>query len=107
MDASRFEIRLLGPFNVRQQGTPVGPAGSKRRGLLALLALHARQVVPVSELIDGLWGDDPPASAANLVQTYVSAWKKVLEPALDDDGGSSRIVTVGPGYRLDITAAEL
>jgi predicted ATPase/DNA-binding SARP family transcriptional activator len=107
MDASRFEIRLLGPFDVRQRGKPVGPAGSKRRGLLALLALHPRRVVPVSELIDGLWGDSPPASAANLVQTYVSAWRKVLEPAVDDGGGSSRIVTVGPGYRLDVMAAEL
>jgi predicted ATPase/DNA-binding SARP family transcriptional activator len=107
MDASRFEIRLLGPFDVRQRGEPVGPAGSKRRGLLALLALRARQVVPVSELIDGLWGDAPPASAANLVQTYVSAWRKALEPTGEDGGGISRIVTVGPGYRLDVTAAEL
>src|ERR1700730_11996680 len=99
MDAGELEIRLLGPFDVRQGGGPVGPAGSKRRGLLALLALRAGRVVPVGELIDGLWGDACPASAANLVQTYVSALRKALEPDRARRGGGGRIVTVGPGYR--------
>jgi predicted ATPase/DNA-binding SARP family transcriptional activator/DNA-binding CsgD family transcriptional regulator len=107
MDADELEIRLLGPFDVRQGGGPVGPAGSKRRGLLALLALRAGRVVPVSELIDGLWGDAAPASAANLVQTYVSAWRKALEADRPGRGGGSRIVTVGPGYRLYVMAGEL
>jgi predicted ATPase/DNA-binding SARP family transcriptional activator/DNA-binding CsgD family transcriptional regulator len=107
MDAGEFEIRLLGPFGVRQRGRSAGPAGSKRRGLLALLALQAGRVVPVSELIDGLWGEAPPASAANLVQTYVSAWRKALEADWAARGGSSRIVTLGPGYRLYVMAGEL
>ena len=106
MESGEFEIRLLGPFDVRQRGRPTGPAGSKRRGLLALLALRADRVVPVGELIDGLWGAAPPASAANLVQTYVSAWRKALEPDRAGRGGS-RIATVGPGYRLHVTAEEL
>jgi hypothetical protein len=93
MDVGEFEIRLLGPFDVRQRGRPAGPAGSKRRGLLALLALRAGRVVPVGELIDGLWGETAPASAANLVQTYVSAWRKALEADRAGRGGSGRMTS--------------
>ena len=106
MDAARLHVRLLGPFEVLVDGRPVGPAGERRRGLLALLALEANTVVPVEALVDRMWGESPPASALNVVQTYVSAWRKVL----DADGRTSpsgrRLQTVGAGYRLGLTTDE-
>lgn len=60
--------------------------------LLALLALHAPRSVGRSELIDALWGEQPPASAVNAVQVLVSALRKSLGPA--------SIVIAGDGYRL-------
>ena len=104
---SGVEFRLLGPFHVLRDGQPVGPAGPKRRGLLAMLVLRANHTVPVEDLIGGLWADNPPPSAANLVQTYVSAWRKTLEPGRAARGGGDRIVTVGPGYRLRTEPGEL
>ena len=104
---SGVEFRLLGPFHVLRDGQPVGPAGPKRRGLLAMLVLRANHTVPVEDLIGGLWADDPPPSAANLVQTYVSAWRKTLEPRRAARGGGDRLVTVGPGYRLRTEPGEL
>jgi DNA-binding SARP family transcriptional activator/tetratricopeptide (TPR) repeat protein len=104
---SGVEFRLLGPFHVLRDGQPVGPAGPKRRGLLAMLVLRANHTVPVEDLIGGLWADDPPPSAANLVQTYVSAWRKTLEPGRAARGGGDRLVTVGPGYRLRTEPGEL
>ena len=101
------EFRLLGPFHVLWDGQLVGPAGAKRRGLLAMLVLRANHTVPVEDLIGGLWADDPPPSAANLVQTYVSAWRKTLEPGRAARGGGDRLATVGPGYRLRIEPGEL
>ena len=93
---AELHVGLLGPFEVRIAGEPVGPAGARRRGLLALLALESGVVVPVETLVDRLWGDDPPASAVNVVQTYVSAWRRVL-------GGREGVLrTVGAGYSLVI-----
>jgi DNA-binding SARP family transcriptional activator/tetratricopeptide (TPR) repeat protein len=102
-----LQFRVLGPFEVLDKGQPTGPAGAKRRGLLAVLALQANRQVMVADLIDGLWADRPPPSAANLVQTYVSAWRKVLEPAATTRDGTARLVTVGHAYRLRVEPGEL
>jgi predicted ATPase/DNA-binding SARP family transcriptional activator len=106
MDAGRLHVRLLGPFEVLVDGDPVGPAGERRRGLLSLLALEANAVVPVETLVDRMWGESPPASAVNVVQTYVSAWRKVLDVDGRTSRGSRRLHTVGAGYRLELAPEE-
>jgi DNA-binding SARP family transcriptional activator/DNA-binding beta-propeller fold protein YncE len=73
-----MEIRLLGPVEVVVEGRPVELGGAKQRALLAILALHANHVVPASRLIDDLWPDQPPDSAANTLQGYVSRLRKAL-----------------------------
>jgi DNA-binding SARP family transcriptional activator len=72
-----------------------------------MLALRANQPVPVSDLIDGLWGDRPPPSAANLVQTYVSAWRRVVEPDWPRRAGVARLTAVGHTYQLRLEPGEL
>ncbi len=66
--------------------------------MLALLALRANRTVSADELIDGLWAERPPASAAKNVQLYVSRLRK----ALDANGTDARIVTRGRGYELQL-----
>ena len=102
-----LRIRLLGSFDVIVAGESVAPAGAKRRALLALLALHTNEVVPVERLVDGIWGDDPPASAVNLVHTYVSLWRRVLDDRLGAGAGRLRLERVGSGYRLHLQPDEL
>jgi DNA-binding SARP family transcriptional activator len=101
-----MEVRVLGPFEVLVGDVTSGPHGDKRRGLLAMLVLAANQSVPVGDLIDGLWGSRPPPSATNLVQTYVSAWRKALEPTRDRRR-AGRLTTVGAGYQLSLQTEEL
>ena len=84
---------------------PTRPA-SDTRGLLALLALEANTVVPVDSLVARMWGEDPPPSAVNVVQTYVSAWRKVLDPAGRTSPDGRRLETVGSGYRLRLATDE-
>jgi DNA-binding SARP family transcriptional activator len=60
--ANSLEIGLLGPFEVVAGGRQVDVSGTKRHGLLALLALHRGRVLGVDELIDALWGAELPAS---------------------------------------------
>jgi DNA-binding SARP family transcriptional activator len=92
------EIRLLGRVDALVNGRPLPLRGSKQRGVLAMLALRANRTVSADDLIDGLWGDRPTASAAKNVQHYVSRLRK----ALDADGSEVQIVTRGRGYELQL-----
>src|ERR1700756_2811270 len=87
----RFEI--LGPFEVTDdQGCVLALGGRKQRGVLAILLLHAGEVVSSERLIDELWGERPPATAAKTIQVYVSNLRKAL--------GDGVLVTRGHGYLL-------
>src|SRR5215213_8347156 len=94
---SGTEIRLLGPIDVTLDGRPVVLGATKQRAVLAMLALRPGEVVSVDELIGGLWGEAPPASAVKLVQLHVSQLRKLL------DGGDAEIVTRGRGYELRLS----
>jgi len=93
-------IGVLGPLEVRLDASPAGPGGARRRGLLAILASQPNAVHSVASLIDGLWGEEPPASAVNVVQTYVSAWRKAL------GGDEAPLSRVGAGYRLTLAPEQ-
>jgi predicted ATPase/DNA-binding SARP family transcriptional activator len=99
---AELRVRVLGPLQVTVAGREIGPGGPLRRSLLALLALRPGEVVPVGALVDGVWGDDPPATATGVLHTYVSTWRKALEAA----GPAPRIDTVGVGYRLHLAEGE-
>jgi predicted ATPase/DNA-binding SARP family transcriptional activator len=102
--ADRLRVRLLGPLDVTVGDSGIGPEGSFRRSLFALLALHANEVVGMDELVDGLWGDSPPRSATGVVQTYVSTWRRSLDDA--EAAGGKHIATSGTGYRLRLDEDE-
>jgi ABC-type transport system substrate-binding protein/DNA-binding SARP family transcriptional activator/DNA-binding beta-propeller fold protein YncE len=88
------DVRLLGPIELTLDGRGVEVGASKQRAVLAILALRPNAVVGVHELIDGLWGDAPPATAAKLIQQYVSQLRKLLAD------GDAQIVTHARGYEL-------
>ena len=96
---SALEFRLLGPLEVRAGGAAVPVTGARQRALLALLLLHANEAVSRSRLVEGLWGEAPPASAANALQVAVHALRKALGP--------HRVETRGDGYALHVGAGEL
>ena len=73
-----FEVRLLGSVEALVDGHSLALGGSKQRSVVALLALHANTTLSADELIDALWGDDPPASAAKNIQQHVSHLRKAL-----------------------------
>jgi DNA-binding SARP family transcriptional activator len=89
-----MELQLLGPIEVRLGDRKLQLGARKQRALLAMLGLHVNSAVSTDRLVGGLWGEEPPPSAAKMVQLYVSQ----LRRALDDNGAS--IVTHGRGYEL-------
>ncbi|WP_326573104.1 AfsR/SARP family transcriptional regulator [Streptomyces sp. NBC_00487] len=103
-----MDIAVLGALDVRENGVSVTPTAPKPRQVLALLALHADQVVPVAALIEELWGERPPRSARTTLQTYVLQLRELISAALARDaaGAPARtakdvLVTTPGGYRLD------
>jgi DNA-binding SARP family transcriptional activator len=101
-----MDFRILGPLEALAEGRDVAPAGTKQRALLALLLLHANETLPVERLIDELWGEDPPPTAARTVQAHVSRLRKALRAG----GGKSAdalIVTREHGYQLRLDPERL
>jgi DNA-binding SARP family transcriptional activator len=94
-----MEFRILGPLEVVDEGRIVKLGGGKQRSLLALLLLHRNAVVSRDRLLDELWGDQPPDTAATAIQVYVSQLRKAL--------GRDAIVTQPPGYLVRVRDGEL
>ena len=97
-----MDLRLLGPVELRLGDGPVELGPRKQRAVLAMLALRAGRTVPTDALIEGLWGEEPPATAAKMVQLYISH----LRPMLNGDSGA-QIVTRDRGYQLRLADGEV
>ncbi len=94
-----MNYRLLGPLEVRDGEESLPLAGAKQRALLALLLVHANHVLSRDRLIDELWGDEPPETAVQSLQVYVSRLRKLLP--------SDTLLTRPPGYLLEVAPDEL
>ena len=95
-----MNFRILGTLQAEVDGKLVDLGPPKQRSLLALLLLNGNQSVATDRLIDLIWGEAPPRTAAHSIQIYVSALRKLL----GDDG---RIETRSPGYSLKVHPEEL
>jgi DNA-binding SARP family transcriptional activator len=93
------EFRVLGPVEADVDGEPVALPAAKPRALLAVLLLNRNRVVSVSELVDGLWSEEPPDTAVKALQVYVSQLRKAI--------GADRVLTKPPGYSLRVDEGEL
>ena len=102
-----MEFRILGPLEVLEEGHSLALAAGKQRALLAILLLRANEVVSSDELIDGLWGERPPASAAKSIQIYVSQLRKIIGGHVDEAGLNGILITRPHGYELRVEPGEL
>jgi DNA-binding SARP family transcriptional activator/WD40 repeat protein len=93
-----LDFRVLGPLEVVADSA-IDLGGPKPRALLAHLLMQVGRVVRIDSLVDALWGEDPPTSASNTLQSYVSRLRKQL--------GSTRIESRGGGYLLHAETHEV
>jgi predicted ATPase/DNA-binding winged helix-turn-helix (wHTH) protein len=96
---------ILGTVEVRSaDGNALQVGGPRVRSLLGLLLLSAGRIVATERLIDGLYGEDPPAGAANALQSQVSR----LRRGLRDGAGSAELVEFHTaGYRLAVDPGDV
>ena len=98
-----MQFGVLGPLEVTADGRPLELAGARTRAVLAMLLVHANQVVSSDRLIEELWPGHPADKAADSLQVRLSELRKAFRSA----GEAERLVTRPPGYLLRVTPGEL
>jgi DNA-binding SARP family transcriptional activator/class 3 adenylate cyclase len=101
--SSEVEFRILGPLEIHAGQRRLTFAGERGGALLALLLLNANRVVSIEQLIDELWGEEPPSSGAKAVQVRVSQLRK----AFADEGIGDVITTRPSGYVIELAPGAL
>jgi DNA-binding SARP family transcriptional activator len=96
-----MEFRILGPTEADDDGRPLPLGGGKQRALLAILLLHANEVVSADRLVDDLWGGEAPGSGVAALQVRISQLRKALGAV------GERLRTQPPGYLLRVEPGEL
>ncbi len=101
-----FKLTVLGPVTVWRDGVRVGLGPSKQRAVLGLLALTPNVPVHRKTIIDALWGDHVPTTAAHLVQVYVNRLRRLLDPGrLLTSAGTSYELAAADG-QVDLMVFE-
>ncbi|MGC0380111.1 AfsR/SARP family transcriptional regulator [Streptomyces sp. SAI-129] len=105
-----MEIKVLGPLTAEERGISVVPSAAKPRQILAVLAFQAGRVVTVSTLMEEIWGEAVPRSAATTLQTYILQLRRKIAAALPEHaerGAKDVLVTRHGGYLLDMPPGQV
>ena len=95
-----MHFRVLGPLQVvEEDGRSLVLGGPKQRAVLALLLMEANRPLSKDRLIDAIWGEHPPVSASETLDTYISRLRRILGP--------DRLARRPAGYELRVDAGEL
>lgn len=104
-DEAALHFSVLGPVRAHRGGETLPSGSPQQRALLTALLLRGGHTATAAELIDGIWGDEPPSQALAAVRTYASRLRKVLGPGtLVSDSGGYAIRTGADA--LDLTVAQ-
>jgi len=102
-----LRVRVLGPVTVWRDGHEVAAGQPRQLAVLGVLAARANRVVSRGELVDAVWGDEPPASAEGGIYTYVAGLRRILvpvgprrSPVRSRRAPASVLVSAGGGYLL-------
>lgn len=90
----RLRFTVLGPVRAWRGATPLAAGSPQQRALLAALLLRGGRTATAPELVDALWGDEPPHAALAALRTYASRLRK----ALGDDADT--LVSESGGYAI-------
>lgn len=101
-----MDFKILGPLQVLDGARAVAVNGARQRALLALLLLHANEVVSTDRLLAELWGDDG-AGSCKALQVAISRLRRSLEPQVAAGAPARVLVTRAPGYELRVEPGRL
>ncbi len=101
-----LRVGVLGPVTAwyGDQELPVGQP--RQQAVLGILAMRANRVISRGELVDAVWGQDPPASAEGGIYTYVAGLRRIIEPNRSLRGPGRVLVSSGAGYVLHLVPGQ-
>lgn len=102
-----LRVAVLGPVRAWRADTELELGAPRRRAVLGLLAARANQVVSRDELIDGIWGEEPPASAVNALHVHVARLRAALEPERAHRAPGQVLLASQRGYELRLAPAQV
>ncbi|MBP2325936.1 DNA-binding SARP family transcriptional activator [Kibdelosporangium banguiense] len=105
MSGVRFEV--LGPVRAWLGDAELDIGPPAQASLLSLLLVHAGRPVIMADIVDALWGDDPPRTAVNIVHRAVGALRRLTDPDLPPRATGQLVLPSSGGYRLDVNADML
>jgi DNA-binding SARP family transcriptional activator len=102
-----MQFGILGPLHVEDRGHPVVIRTPKQRALLAVLLMHADQVVSTDRLIELLWNGDPPIYAVRALHVHLSQLRRALDPGSAGRHRDQLLARRSPGYVLIVPPGGL
>ncbi|HEX6527699.1 MAG TPA: tetratricopeptide repeat protein [Streptosporangiaceae bacterium] len=106
-DGGALRIQLLGPVRAWRADRELTLGAARQRAVLGMLAARANQPVSRDELIDGIWGPEPPASAVNGVHIYIAGLRRALEPRRAHRAPGRIVLGSGQGYQLLVEPGQV
>jgi SARP family transcriptional regulator, regulator of embCAB operon len=101
-DTGVLRYEVLGPLRAWRGDTPLALGPAKQRAVLAVLLLAGNRPVSSAAIVDAVWGDAPPDNGANVVQKYVGALRRVLEPDRAPRSPAGLLPLTEAGYQLSV-----
>jgi len=102
-----LHVELLGSVRAWCGDRELDLGASRQRTVFAVLAARAGRPVTREELIDAVWGADPPASTDSLIYTYIARLRRVLEPGRSPRAPSGLLASAGRGYALNLGPGQV
>ncbi|MEU1518976.1 BTAD domain-containing putative transcriptional regulator [Streptomyces sp. NPDC005811] len=106
-ERGRLRFSVLGPVRAWRDGREVELGPPQQRALLALLLARPRQPIEVEQIVDMLWGDEPPVSALTVVYRYIGLLRRLLEPDLPTRASGHWLLRGAGGYRMEMDPESL
>jgi len=101
-----LRVGVLGPVGAWYGDQELSVGQPRQQAVLGILAMRANRVISRGELVDAVWGQDPPASAEGGIYTYVAGLRRVIEPNRSLRGPGRVLVSSGAGYVLHLVPGQ-
>jgi DNA-binding SARP family transcriptional activator/tetratricopeptide (TPR) repeat protein len=101
-----LRVGVLGPVAVWNGHDELRVGQPRQQAVLGILAMRANRVISRGELVDAVWGQDPPASAEGGIYTYVAGLRRIIEPTRSARGPGRVLVSSGAGYVLHLVPGQ-
>ena len=105
-EAVVLRVGVLGPVTAWYGDQELHVGQPRQQAVLGILAMRANRVISRGELVDAVWGQDPPASAEGGIYTYVAGLRRVIEPNRSLRGPGRVLVSSGAGYVLHLVPGQ-